>query len=82
MKTLVEKTFAMEVEGVAAKQIGGVLLPVGTLVKRETHIGFHPLDGARVYRVEATLDGSTWRVFHIDGTPRTVAVQSVTDSAN
>ena len=75
MRTLAEKTFAMEVEGVVAKPIGGVLLPAGTPVRRETHIGFHPLDGARVYRVEATLDGSTWRVFHIDGIPRTVAVQ-------
>jgi hypothetical protein len=76
MRTLAEKTFAMEVEGVVAKPIGGVLLPVGTLVRRETHIGFHPLDGARVYRIEATLDGSAWRVFHIDGIPRTVEVQS------
>jgi hypothetical protein len=76
MRTLAQKTFAMEVEGVAAKQIGGVMLPIGTQVRKETHVGFHPLDGARVYRVEATLDGSTWRVFHIDGTPRTVEVQS------
>lgn len=76
MKTLTKKTFAMEVEGTAAKQVGGVMLPAGTPVRRETHIGFHPLDGVPVYRVEATLDGSTWRVFHIDGNPRTKAVQS------
>jgi hypothetical protein len=42
-----------------AKQKGGVMLPAGTVIRRETHIGFHPLDGVRVYRVEATIDGTT-----------------------
>lgn len=71
MKALKRKTFAMEVEGITAKQVGGIMLPAGTVVRRETHIGFHPLDGVPVYRVEATLEGSRWRVFHVDGVPIT-----------
>ena len=71
MKTLKQSTFAMEVEGITAKQVGGIMLPAGTVMRRETHIGFHPLDGVPVYRIEATLEGSRWRVFHVDGVPKT-----------
>ena len=71
MKALKRKTFAMEVEGITAKQVGGIMQPAGTVVRREMHIGFHPLDGVPVYRIEATLEGSRWRVFHVDGVPKT-----------
>lgn len=59
IRELTANHFAMEVEGFLAKQKGGVMLPAGTVIRRETHIGFHPLDGVRVYRVEATIDGTT-----------------------